>query len=277
MRDVPAIPTRIESEDRLRRMGGVMGMWQSTARGCQAVGPGLTIAGGVVFAQAPAGPAAVPMPGVAGGIMALTGLLMYLLPWVSREWAALRAERRAERDVQGQIDRLRAENEELRALAPATTTRLAAAEGRTDAVVAELRRRGYLAPGPGQPPAAALERPRATLLIVEDNAEEANLLARLFTAQGFATRNAATRAEAMALLGKGPHWMVLDPGLPDGDGLDLLRAVRSGDLPTRVVVVTGSADPAVLAAAEGLRPAAMLSKPIDVSELLNTIVPGAAP
>ncbi|HEY6552438.1 MAG TPA: response regulator [Vicinamibacteria bacterium] len=40
-----------------------------------------------------------------------------------------------------------------------------------------------------------------------------------------------------------PDVVTLDLGLPDGSGLDVLRAIREGGDPTRVIVVTGQSDP----------------------------------
>ncbi len=39
-----------------------------------------------------------------------------------------------------------------------------------------------------------------------------------------------------------PDVVTLDLGLPDGSGLDVLRAIREGGAPTRVIVVTGQSD-----------------------------------
>jgi len=40
-----------------------------------------------------------------------------------------------------------------------------------------------------------------------------------------------------------PDIVTLDLGLPDGSGLDVLRAIREDGAPTRVIVVTGQSDP----------------------------------
>jgi two-component system, OmpR family, response regulator len=39
-----------------------------------------------------------------------------------------------------------------------------------------------------------------------------------------------------------PGIVTLDLGLPDGSGLDVLRAIREGGAPARVIVVTGRSD-----------------------------------
>ena len=77
------------------------------------------------------------------------------------------------------------------------------------------------------------------LLLVEDNATFAALLARLLTENGYAVDVAATREEAEAALASAEYALVLlDLTLPDGDGRDLLRAFRRAGKGTPVLVAT---------------------------------------
>lgn len=64
------------------------------------------------------------------------------------------------------------------------------------------------------------------VLIVEDETSLRKHLARLLVQSGFEVVTAATRAEAEARLAERYFAaMLLDVGLPDGDGLDLLDAL----------------------------------------------------
>ena len=77
------------------------------------------------------------------------------------------------------------------------------------------------------------------LLIVEDNRTYAGLLAIRLTRSGFDSdqaHSASLAREAMARLDYAA--IILDLGLPDEDGIALLRGIRSGGDMTPVVVVT---------------------------------------
>jgi DNA-binding response OmpR family regulator len=90
-----------------------------------------------------------------------------------------------------------------------------------------------------------------TVLIVEDHIATRRFLADNLSADGFTVLEAATLADAHRLIAGGaPSLIVLDLGLPDGDGLDLLSVLRDGSpdgpgaagsgLP--VLVLSGRAD-----------------------------------
>ena len=81
------------------------------------------------------------------------------------------------------------------------------------------------------------------VLIVEDEEAVARPLAAALRREGFAPRVASSAAAALdELAGWRPHAMVLDLMLPDGDGRDVCREVRSrSDIP--VVIVTARGDP----------------------------------
>lgn len=71
---------------------------------------------------------------------------------------------------------------------------------------------------------------RFTILVVEDDAALRTFLADNLTADGFAVLTAETLRDALRIAGtKFPDLVLLDLGLPDGDGLDLITAVRHAD------------------------------------------------
>ena len=77
------------------------------------------------------------------------------------------------------------------------------------------------------------------LLIVEDNEELAQLLTQRLQAAGYETDFLMTAAEAQAAVTTTRYAaMVLDLGLPDGDGLSVLREIRRGEDPLPVLVLT---------------------------------------
>ena len=81
-------------------------------------------------------------------------------------------------------------------------------------------------------------RPR--VLIVEDDADGRESLGELLRADGY---DVATVGEGAAALAQLDHCdvLILDLGLPDADGLDIVRAARALPDPPAVVVFTGHA------------------------------------
>jgi DNA-binding response OmpR family regulator len=77
------------------------------------------------------------------------------------------------------------------------------------------------------------------LLLVEDNEELAQLLSQHLQAAGYEADLLATVADALtAVMTTRYAAMVLDLGLPDGDGLAVLREIRQREDPLPVLVLT---------------------------------------
>jgi DNA-binding response OmpR family regulator len=73
-----------------------------------------------------------------------------------------------------------------------------------------------------------MEPDQPTVLIVEDHTTTRRFLADNLSADGFEPIEAVTAAEGMRLVAeRSPDLAVIDLGLPDRDGLDLLTEVRS--------------------------------------------------
>ncbi|HVX79670.1 MAG TPA: response regulator transcription factor [Bradyrhizobium sp.] len=107
------------------------------------------------------------------------------------------------------------------------------------------------------------------LLLVEDNAELARLLTAGLAAQGFAADVVETAADARLALGSIRYSaLILDLGLPDEDGMTILKELRRDRDPLPVLVLTarGSVDDRV----QGLRAGAddYLVKPFALEELV---------
>ena len=123
------------------------------------------------------------------------------------------------------------------------------------------------------------------ILIVEDEPRIAAFLQKGFTAHGFVTEVAQDVAEALARVRTGPDLVVLDRGLPDGDGLEVLRELRRTERSVPVIVLT--ARDAVADTVAGLDQGAddYMTKPFSFEELLARVrarlradrAPAAAP
>jgi two-component system OmpR family response regulator len=110
------------------------------------------------------------------------------------------------------------------------------------------------------------------LLIVEDEPALVTALRRGLAAHGFAVDAAGTAADAVHLVRLNPYGLVvLDLGLPDADGLDLVRALRAGGdaIPVLVLTARGTLGDRV----EGLDAGAddYLQKPFAFPELVARI------
>ena len=109
------------------------------------------------------------------------------------------------------------------------------------------------------------------VLVVEDDAEIRGLLRSALAAEGFETRTAVSMSEGTALLKNDPpDVLVLDLGLPDGDGADLVRAVRrQSTLP--IVVASARHEHAGKIALLDAGADDYLVKPFAIDELLARI------
>ncbi len=92
------------------------------------------------------------------------------------------------------------------------------------------------------PPAAAAPAPRRRVLVVDDNADAAELLGELLSASGYTTEIAHDGPSAIQAVGTfDPDVVLLDIGLPAMDGYEVARRLRElpSRRPLRLVAVTG--------------------------------------
>ncbi|WP_295756195.1 response regulator [Undibacterium sp.] len=109
------------------------------------------------------------------------------------------------------------------------------------------------------------------VLIVEDDKDIRALMRTSLSVEGFEVQTAVSVSEASALLKHAmPDVMVLDLGLPDGDGVDLVRQVRKHhNLPILVVSARHQEAQKILLLDAGADD--YLTKPFSVGELLARI------
>ena len=119
--------------------------------------------------------------------------------------------------------------------------------------------------------AASTLRP-CRILLVEDHADTALMMQRLLARRGYAVTLATTFAEASQAIGSRTFDLLLsDLGLPDGSGLDLMRAVasRSPKLPGIALSGYGMPDDARKSLEAGFL--AHIPKPIAIERLWAAI------
>jgi len=106
------------------------------------------------------------------------------------------------------------------------------------------------------------------LLIVDDEASMLDFLSLLFQGEGYEVTTARSVEEARRCLERNSHSLVLcDILMPDGNGLDLLREIKTGDTSPPVIMMTAYTSTKSAIEAMRLGAADYVSKPFDVDEL----------
>ncbi len=108
-----------------------------------------------------------------------------------------------------------------------------------------------------------------TVLVVDDD-RSLRLLCRInLELDGHDVREAATLAEARAEIEREtPDVVLLDVHLGNDDGLDLLDELEVLDLPTRVVLLSGTSE---IGAELRARVSGVIGKPFDLGELAAAV------
>ena len=108
--------------------------------------------------------------------------------------------------------------------------------------------------------------------VVEDELPVLSFLHRLLQDAGFEVEIAESGASAVEILGERPSDLVLlDLGLPDMDGVDLLQQVHQHHPEVPVMVLSGRDDPANRVRCLDLGACDFVGKPFDVAELLARV------
>lgn len=110
------------------------------------------------------------------------------------------------------------------------------------------------------------------ILVVDDETDLATTVTRLLGRLGY--RAIAVRsyhAARAAMRDEVPALVVSDVRLPDGDGLDLVRAARAQMPPIPAIVMTGHASPGTQHAALEAGAFAFLAKPFPTAALVALV------
>ncbi|HEV8585852.1 MAG TPA: response regulator [Methylomirabilota bacterium] len=116
------------------------------------------------------------------------------------------------------------------------------------------------------------DRRRPVILVLEDEADLAATCARLLRRRGHAVIVAGSRAAALrALADATPSALVCDVLLPDGDGLDVVRAAASMRQPVPAMVITARASETGRVAATAAGAMAYLPKPFTADSFVSHV------
>jgi two-component system, OmpR family, KDP operon response regulator KdpE len=113
-----------------------------------------------------------------------------------------------------------------------------------------------------------MTEPRTLVLVVEDEPQMRRFIRATLTSHGYRLVEAGTAAEALMLATThNPELVLLDLGLPDGDGIEITRRIREWSrMPIIVISARGREDDKVMALDTGADD--YLTKPFGVNELL---------
>jgi two-component system response regulator RegA len=111
-----------------------------------------------------------------------------------------------------------------------------------------------------------------TLLIVDDDKAFLQRLARAMEARGFAVDAAGSVEEGLASLKRRPPaFAVVDMRLDDGNGIDVIAALKEVRPESRAVVLTGYGNIATAVTAVKIGAVDYLAKPADADDVYNAL------
>jgi DNA-binding response OmpR family regulator len=107
------------------------------------------------------------------------------------------------------------------------------------------------------------------VLVVEDEPDIVTVVRLVLEAAGHTTDAAGSLAEARARLARipGPQVVIVDRRLPDGDGLDLVRAIRTTRREVPVLVLSAVVSAEAFVAARESGATLVMTKPFEPDAL----------
>jgi len=112
-----------------------------------------------------------------------------------------------------------------------------------------------------------------SLLIVEDDKLFLQRLARAMESRGFTVATAETVAEGLTKVDQmAPAFAVVDMRLGDGNGLDVISALKKRKPEARAIVLTGYGNIATAVNAVKLGAVDYLAKPADADDVVNALL-----
>ena len=121
---------------------------------------------------------------------------------------------------------------------------------------------------------AFMTSPQRTVLIIEDEADAAELFAEMMRVSGFRVLKTSSSTPALSLIAtEKPDIIILDIMMPEVSGLDILREMRqdSGLASIPVVVVSAKSMPADIRIGMEAGASTYLTKPVGFLELKQAV------
>ena len=112
-----------------------------------------------------------------------------------------------------------------------------------------------------------------SLLLVDDDEAFVRRLAKAMEKRGFSVETAESVVAGKAIaMARPPAYAVVDLRLGDGNGLDVVEALRARRPDARIVVLTGYGAIATAVAAVKIGAVDYLSKPADATDVMNALL-----
>ncbi|WP_409560755.1 response regulator [Hyphomicrobium sp. MC8b] len=113
-----------------------------------------------------------------------------------------------------------------------------------------------------------MSAPAIKVLVIDDEPPIRKLLRMGLATQGYQVIDAPNARKALELMAETPDIVVLDLGLPDMQGMDLLRAIRDLNEAVPIVVLSSRADETAKVQALDFGADDYVTKPFGINELL---------
>jgi two-component system, response regulator RegA len=111
------------------------------------------------------------------------------------------------------------------------------------------------------------------LLLVDDDRPFLIRLARAMESRGFTIRTADSVAEALTIVNaEAPRYAVVDMRLGDGNGLDVIEAIRNANTDARTIMLTGYGNITTAVTAVKLGAVDYLAKPADADDIYAALM-----
>ena len=111
------------------------------------------------------------------------------------------------------------------------------------------------------------------ILIVDDEVDIVELLEDFLLAKGYEIEKAYRQSQALVKIRDfQPDIILLDIKLPDGDGVDFLKVIKSQMPQVEVIMITGLADKEIALEALKNGAADYICKPIDLNYLSTSVL-----
>jgi CheY-like chemotaxis protein len=123
-----------------------------------------------------------------------------------------------------------------------------------------------------------IQQPMNKILVVDDDQESRNLLCEVLEANGYAPHAVADGLAAREVLSRDVEYRIViaDYQMPQESGLELLRKLRQQNSKHEVILMSSFMSGAEKKAAMALGAHALLDKPFQLTELLQTVADLAA-
>ena len=112
---------------------------------------------------------------------------------------------------------------------------------------------------------------KTKILIIDDESELVSALTERLTLRGYDTHGVINFADGLKFLKAIPDVVILDIGLPDMDGLEVLKKIKEINNSIQVIMLSGYGDDEKVNKSLNYGAFDYLIKPVDIEELVSKI------